>query len=216
VKREHLMCDVETLSTSPNAAVISIAAVVFSPFENNEKNGYDIPYSDVSKLPHYHSNITFQSALTCGLSVDGDTIAFWLKQTKEIQDGLFSPPQISLKEAIRWFLGWFQEQENLVRDYSGDQEKMKVWGHGATFDPVILGNVIRKCGYEVPWKYYNVRDTRTLFDLAQVDCRKELGIPNLDYFGNKHNPLVDCQRQVLLVQEAYRKLGVKEPCLQQS
>ncbi len=211
MRRDHVMIDCETLSTSPNAAVISLAAVSFSPFE--DCGPYELPhevpsYVPVESLPKYHVNITFQSAISCGLSVDGDTLAFWMKQTKEIQDGLFSPAQIPLKEAIRWFLGWFQEVENKVRDYSGDDEKVKVWGHGATFDPVILANVIRKCGYEVPWKYWNVRDTRTLFDLAQVDCRKELGIPTLDYY--KHAPLIDCQRQILLVQESYRKLGIKE------
>jgi len=45
----------------------------------------------------------------------------------------------------------------------------------------------------VTWKFWEVRDTRTLFDLAKVDVRIE----------GKHNALTDAVAQAQAVQQAY-------------
>lgn len=69
-------------------------------------------------------------------------------------------------------------------------------GHGATFDPVILENAYRAVGMKAWWKFSNVRDTRTLFDLANYRYVAKGG----------HDALDDAMNQVKAVQEAYQKL----------
>ena len=48
------------------------------------------------------------------------------------------------------------------------------------------------------WKFWEVRDTRTLFDLADVSVRIE----------GKHNALTDAVAQAKAVQQSYAKLKV--------
>jgi len=50
----------------------------------------------------------------------------------------------------------------------------------------------------VTWKFWEVRDTRTLFDLANVSVRIE----------GKHNALTDAVAQSRAVQQAYKKLNI--------
>jgi hypothetical protein len=46
--------------------------------------------------------------------------------------------------------------------------------------------------------FYNIRDTRTLFDLAEPEMPKAL----------HHHALFDCWRQTVGVQNIYRKLNI--------
>jgi hypothetical protein len=71
-----------------------------------------------------------------------------------------------------------------------------VWSHGSIFDIVILENICRKLQQAVTWKFWQVRDTRTLFDIANVDVIVE----------GKHNALNDALAQAKAVQQSYKKL----------
>ena len=73
----------------------------------------------------------------------------------------------------------------------------KVWGHGSAFDMVILEHACRQIQQAVPWDYYNVRDTRTLYDLTDAE------LPNF----SGHHALYDAMKQAIGVQNCYRKLG---------
>ena len=71
-----------------------------------------------------------------------------------------------------------------------------VWSHGAIFDIVIIENICRKLQQAVTWKFWEVRDTRTLFDIADLTVNIE----------GKHNALADAVAQADVVQKAYKKL----------
>ena len=74
------------------------------------------------------------------------------------------------------------------------------WSHGATFDLVIIEDVLRQLGKPVPWNFWQLRDTRTIFDLGlDPDMPK----------GGLHNALEDAIRQAVGVQNIYRKLGIQ-------
>jgi hypothetical protein len=62
---------------------------------------------------------------------------------------------------------------------------------------VIIEDVCRAFQQAVTWKFWEVRDTRTLFDLANVDVRIE----------GKHNALTDALAQAQAVQKAYSILS---------
>ena len=78
------------------------------------------------------------------------------------------------------------------------QAKLVRCGHGAIFDVVIIEDICRTFQQAVTWKFWEVRDTRTLFDLADISVRIE----------GKHNALTDAVAQSKAVQQAYAKLKV--------
>ena len=75
------------------------------------------------------------------------------------------------------------------------------WSHGATFDLVIIENLYRQLGRPVPWNYWQLRDTRTLFDLGFS--------PDMPQ-GGKHDALQDAIRQSVGVQNIYSKMKIRE------
>jgi exodeoxyribonuclease VIII len=171
---KHTMIDMETMAVSPNAVVLSLGAVHFDP--------YGTGYSDSI---YFKIDIDDQDAL--GREVDSSTIEWWSKQDPAIMEEAFSPDnRISLVDAMdrfhkfAWGCGAF-------------------WSHGATFDLVILENIYRQLNKPLPWNYWQLRDTRTLFDLGHD--------PEMPQ-GSKHDALQDAIRQAMGVQNIYRKLNI--------
>ena len=61
---------------------------------------------------------------------------------------------------------------------------------------MIVENVCKSVQQAVTWKFWEVRDTRTLFELSDISVRIE----------GKHNALTDAVAQAKAVQQAYAKL----------
>jgi len=170
------MVDLETLAVSPNAVVLTLGAVHFDP--------YGTGYSDSI---YFRIDIDDQDAL--GREVDPNTITWWASQPPEIMEEAFSPDdRIPLVEAMDCFhkFAWVCSA---------------FWSHGATFDLVIIENIYRQLNKPLPWNYWQLRDTRTLFDLGQD--------PEMPQ-NSKHNALEDAIRQAVGVQNVYRKLNIRE------
>jgi hypothetical protein len=169
------MLDMETLAVTPNAVVLSLGAVHFNPYGNG--------YSD--KI-YFRISIDDQDAL--GREVDPDTLDWWGRQAADIQDEAFSPEdRISLVDAMDRFhkFAWGCDA---------------FWSHGATFDLVIIENIYRQLGKPLPWNFWQLRDTRTLFDLGyDPDMPK----------NSKHDALQDAIRQSVGVQNIYSKLKIR-------
>jgi len=170
------MVDLETMAVSPNAVVLSLGAVHFNPYGNG--------YGD--KL-YFRINIDDQDAL--GREVDPNTITWWSQQDPVVMEEAFSPDnRISLVDAIDQFhkFAWGCDA---------------FWAHGSIFDIVIIENIYKQLGKPVPWQYWQIRDTRTLFDLG-VD-------PDMPK-GGKHDALQDAIRQSVGVQTVYAKLKIRQ------
>jgi 3' exoribonuclease, RNase T-like len=73
----------------------------------------------------------------------------------------------------------------------------RVWSHGAGFDVIICEHLFRKMGKAIPWQFWEVRDTRTLFDIGINPNRP----PVL-----KHHALEDAWNQAVGVQNVYRTM----------
>jgi hypothetical protein len=173
---KHLMVDLETMDTSPDATILTLGAVHFNPYGNG--------YGD--KI-YFRINIDDQDAL--GRKVDPGTLDWWAKQDPAIMEEAFSPDdRVPLVEAIDRFhkFAWGCSA---------------FWAHGSLFDIAIIENVYRQLGKPVPWQYWQIRDTRTLFDLGYD--------PDMPQ-GSKHNALEDAIRQAAGVQNIYRKLNIRE------
>jgi hypothetical protein len=70
------------------------------------------------------------------------------------------------------------------------------WSHGSIFDIAILENAYRQCNLPIPWNFWDIRDTRTLYETAYRITGKTLK-PVRE--GIYHNALDDAQFQALWV-----------------
>ena len=166
------MVDMETLAVSPNAVVLSLGAVHFDPFEDT-----------LGETIYYKINLDDQDAL--GREIDPNTVEWWGKQDPAIMEEAFSETdRISLTDAVNQFhkFAWGCDA---------------FWSHGATFDLVILESLYRQVGKPLPWSYWQLRDTRTLFDLGFDPAMPKEG---------KHDALQDALRQAVGVQNVYAQI----------
>ena len=170
---KHVMLDLETFGLAPGVAIRSIGAVEFELDGTTGKTCY--------------ANISRQSCVDAGLTIDPNTEAWWAKQSKAAQDALLVDPQ-PLKLVAASFAGWFAARNAVC-----------LWGHGAAFDPVVWEAASKAVGVAVPWKFWNVRDTRTVFDLFDFDIR------DIGRDGTYHNALDDAVYQVKCVAAALKK-----------
>ena len=166
------MIDLETLATTPDAAILTIGACLFDP------RGKDIHKT-------FYQRIQLETQEKYNRVINEDTLAWWSKQDKQIQEDAFGEgnDRIDLTEAMK-------------KLYTFGLGTSNVWSHGAIFDIVILEDVCKKLQQAVTWKFWEVRDTRTLFDLANVSINIE----------GKHNALNDAIAQSKAVQQSYAKL----------
>lgn len=174
----HIMLDLETLGTNPGCVVVSIGAVPFDPVKGYVGDGFYRP-------------IALKSAQEAGLTIMADTVGWWLQQSSEARGALFANPA-PLAFALDEFSLWWRENQGV-----------EVWGHGASFDPPILEAAYAAVGRRVPWRFPDVRDTRTLFDLAGVKPDRAVGV--------HHNARDDAHAQALAACSAYAILGKADP-----
>ena len=169
---KHLMVDMETLAVSPNAVVLSLGAAHFDPFGTG-----------VEETIYFKINLDDQDVL--GREIDPNTVEWWGKQDPAIMEEAFSEhDRIPLEEAMSRFhkFAWGCDA---------------FWSHGATFDLVILESLYRQVKRPLPWNYWQLRDTRTLFDLGFDPAMPK---------ESKHDALQDALRQVVGVQNVYAQI----------
>ncbi len=121
------------------------------------------------------------------LDIEPGTWAWWLEQSAEARIEAFSGtanlPLVGHDFRAFWV----------------DQNAEFLWCHGATFDAPVWEAA---AGF-APWRYNQVRDTRTVYDMAQVFPDRTV--------GTHHNALDDARNQAVAVCAAYKKLGIGAP-----
>lgn len=165
----HIMLDLETWGTRPGCAIRSIGAVAFDP------NGGPI------FKPAFYQNV---SCYMVPLSVDPKTAQWWSEQSAEARAAL-ECNQITLPRAVNLFAEWWLHVGATA-----------VWCHGAGFDAPIYEAAAHAVGLTVPWDYRAVRDTRTLYMLANFDPK------SVPHHGVEHDALDDAINQATCVQLA--------------
>lgn len=168
----HVMHDLETLGTRPGCVIRSLGACTFD--------------TDLAGTAFFYANITEASCLEAGLTVDPATQKWWDDQGQAAKAWLLDG-QKPLK-AVLWDYGaWFTRQN-----------PAGVWAHGASFDHGILAAAYAALGMPTPWHFSQERDTRTLYELANVRPNRDVGIP--------HYALDDAKAQALAAHDAMRKI----------
>ena len=168
------MIDLEGLATGPDTTILTIAAQAFDPFGSGH---YD---------RHYYARVTLESQEN--RSIDDGTIAWWATQ-----------PEHAREEA-------FGEQDRIPLDQAlAELHKLcwkcnRIWMNGPTYDANILEHAYKSYNMGLPWQFYKIRDTRTVYSLWP-DCPKP---------PTSHHALEDCRRQIDMLQATLKHLNVKE------
>lgn len=169
------MVDLETLAVSPRSVILTLGAVHFDPYGSG--------YTDSI---YFRFNLDDQDKL--GREIDPNTLDWWAKQDVKIMEEAFSSDdRVSLSEAVDRFhkFAWGCSA---------------FWSHGSAFDLVILEDLYKQIGRTPPWNFWQLRDTRTIFDLGvDPEMPKE----------SKHDALQDAIRQSVGVQNVYKKLKIR-------
>lgn len=177
---EHVMIDLETLGVNDNAPVLSIGATFFNPATGEFG-------------PDFYETINLTSSVAAGAKPDMDTVIWWLQQSDEARRDIINA-SLPVDEVLRRF-------SHFCKMYGKD---IQVWGNGATFDLTILKNAYRSVNRELPWKFWNERDVRTVVELGKAVGINPKATTYLE--GIEHNALHDARYQVTYLSIIWKKL----------
>jgi len=161
---DHIMLDIETLGTGPDAVILSIGACSVATDQ------FGRPWVT------YYDEIDPTQA---GRVTDISTVIWWMEQSLKGT----TPPMCGIRpieEILGDFNSWLHD--DFIRP-------IVVWCKGTDFDIKILTHAMKQHNIKPAWKYNNVRDCRTVFELFPV--AKE-AIPANE---NPHNALEDAIHQ---------------------
>jgi len=180
------MLDIETMSTEPDAAIITIASAHFNPRVINTDE-------ELRALPSFSMTIDLEDNERCGRHISAGTVKWWLSQSKGAQDDLLNSHQHKLSQVLQKFGLWVTNHP---------QKPTQAFANGPEFDHVILQNACKQLGVMWPFRYWQSQSLRTVQLMAWPDG----DMPDIT-FGTAHNALDDVYKQIRVVQYAYAKLG---------
>ena len=143
------MIDLETLSTNPNATILTIGGVKFDP------------HTSVIPSQGMYFKVDVDSQTAMGREVMQETIDWWTTQSKEIQEeAMGEKDRVSLTEMVK-----------RINKFAVGVDIF--WWQGPLFDYAILQNIYKQLGHPAPWQYWQIRDSRTLGSLVPRDPYEE-------------------------------------------
>lgn len=171
----HVMVDIETLAITPDACILTIAAQQFNPFEKKNYN----------ELRHFYSRVSIESQKE--RKVEEYTVEWWANQTDAAKEEAFSEEdRLPLADALKQLSPLIWQSEFM-------------WINDPTFEVNILENAYQSYNMPIPWKFYLVRDARTVYSLH----------PELKKRCATHHALDDCRRQIEMLQQTFTDLGIE-------
>ncbi len=168
------MIDLETYSTKPNAIILTIGAI---KFDNSDT------IDSLENMDTFYRRIDILSCSNLDMNIEKETEIWWSEQPYAVKyEALINPDRVSLKSALIDLINWIGNTKY-------------IWSQGTDFDIVILKNAFDKCKLPVPWKFWNVRDSRTIISL----CNKKITKNN-----QHHHALYDCYNQICALKQSFR------------
>lgn len=174
--KTNIMLDLETWGTKPGSVITSIGAVVF----NDEGLQGDAFYAQIDP----------KSCVEAGLSIDPDTILWWMRQSDEAR-AEFSKSSFHVENALADFSRWC---------LAGREGEPVLWGNGATFDNALLRAAYEACGIVAPWGAFSDRCYRTA-----KSYRPDIKMVRT---GTHHNALDDARSQAEHLIRIHKAMGV--------
>ncbi len=181
----HLMLDLETLGTGPDAKIVQIALVPFDAsgiYGERAWNGY----------------VTGDTG-----SVDQSTIEWWITQSEDARKRLANGLKNGLDPAgaILSLNLWYQ---NEVKRAGGDI--YGIWAWPASFDFPIMESFFRRHSFRAPYSYKLIRCARTMAQTATC-VRPDLQPVEPSAALVAHDAKDDCIAQANVVREHFFRIG---------
>jgi hypothetical protein len=172
----HATIDLETLDVRPTSVVLTLGGVKFDPTNESEPNSEMYFKISVDDQHNYER------------TVNDSTIEWWTKQADHIREEAFDQSEaITVEEACARIAKWSVGVDTF-------------WGQGYGFDFTMMEDLFRNIERPVPWQFWQVLDSRTLFKMISKDPRKSMQT-------DLHNALADAYFQAKAIQLAYKELG---------
>lgn len=180
----HVMLDIETLGTGPNAVVTEIAYRPFMFGNLGAQLQFQIGYGRAW-------NLEVRSQTQKGRKVDHDTIKWWAQTNPEKLSQFFSTSDRKEAQEVAANLN------ATMRIKAATYGDVYVWARDPDFDGVILSHFLQDFGFQPPWFFTNTRSHRTLMDIAGVK-----------HFAakNAHDAMADVDAQIRSAIKAIRIL----------
>lgn len=184
----NIALDIETLSTQPTAAIISIAARVFT-FSGGALKGEDSKFSCL---------VDAASCAMEGMHFDMDTVRWWEQQSDDAKAPYeaMSGQCIPICKALDSLTKFIDQ----IRATSPNN-KILIWCQGTDFDIPILKHAYHKClMWKEPWFHHELRDARTFIHTTIGLIRPDVEDPyslipkNPDW--NPHEALSDVDQLI--------------------
>ena len=181
----ELSIDIETLSTKPNALVLSIGMCWFSK-DYPATVSRDVEKDSLIDLPIIHPDLNQP-----GSHIDADTVQWWMRQSSEAKQ-VFSE-RID-REPLSYAVISIMEAVN---------NATHIWAKDPDFDCVILSHFLQSYSHDgFDWPFWKNRSVRTKLD--DVPSAK-----NLPFEGVQHNALADAVHQARQIQACYASIRNK-------
>jgi hypothetical protein len=156
-----IMLDLETLSSAPDACIVSIGATVFSTVGEA-----------LAGLDNFKIIVDAKTAQNAGGSIDADTVKWWAQQSEAARAVFSGPRAVHIQVALQLF-----------SEFCRRFDRPKIWGNGASFDNVVLRSAYERIFRSAPWEWRDDRCYRTLKNI-RPDVPFERG-------GTAHDALCD-------------------------
>ena len=188
VNKKHYSFNLETLGTRYDSYILSIACAEF-----------DIETGAIINTSHR------KTVCGNGFNIDVDTVMWWLNQNDDARKEITTRDtktsggiknEVPIETALHELSHFITDHKNAI-----------VWGNGSSFDITLLDYAHSKCNLKQPWQYWNVRDMRTIVDLAASSGFMK---GRIKFEGVKHDALSDAVHQAKVIHNAYMysKFGV--------
>ncbi|MBH0113239.1 3'-5' exoribonuclease [Novosphingobium sp. YJ-S2-02] len=206
MKTVNVMIDDETWGLTPGSDLRSVGACVFDPKSGYvAESGPDTFYL-ATENPVARRGLLLRKRARYPLTRDPATVDWWNGQSAEARAAFARP--VDLAAVLEMFTHWLlakacpdQPLEKLVADLATGwrPRHLRIWSHGANFDPGIMEAAFRAVGLPVPWFYRSPRDTRTCFDDAGIADHEAWLAQHPGPLGILHHALDDaiCQARAV-------------------
>jgi hypothetical protein len=191
----HIMIDIETLGVDVmSAPIIQIGAAAFELEGDGPATG----------CPAFRLHVDPKSCLRPPFNrvIHPDTVAWWAETDPELLVEIMRSREQPLLNALAELATWFIRIDDGIEG---------VWSNGANFDVAMLDAAYTQAGMRTPWHYRVVRDVRTMAMIAGDDdrCWTDGLITDTERDGAKHDALVDCHRQIRMLQQTWKRRIVR-------
>ncbi len=232
--------DLETCATTANAAVMQVAAVAWDRYAND--NPFAVQNGGVTvEYPHcvsFNEHVDLRSCVVDGFDFDPATVQWWARQSdaakEAVTDGLAEP----IREVFERFVLWIKQtmRESKAGSVNAQADSVCLWCQGMDFDGAILRNICHKYDIELPFRYQQFRDCRSIIleaaatvvgratykyqlkdgstltveDILQKPCKAyDIYEPLPEEYGSKdrvHDAVYDCIRSSWNTWQALRRM----------